>query len=126
MNQKKKKPPSSPQQIRLHSEDDIAMAKIAVPETNRLMTIFTKGCNVQLQGPVKELQEFKKRIKDKDNRHTFLEAPKRLFAFNPALEEVTVLPADVGVIIIADPAKAPPRQGRIAVPGGAVPKKQEN
>lgn len=98
-------------------------SEIEVPETDRLMTIFLKGVKTQLVGPVEELIDFKKRVKDKDNRHTFLEVPAKLFAFNPALEEVTVLPAEVGIIIIADPTKAPPQQGRIAVPMGVVPKK---
>lgn len=97
--------------------------EIEVPETDRLMTIFTMAGNVQSMDPIEELIAFKKRIKDKDNRHTFIEAPAKLFAFIPALEEVTVLPADVDIIIIADPTKAPPQQGRILAPVGVVPKK---
>ena len=97
---------------------------IEVPETDRLMTIFTKSGNVQLQGPAKDLIMFKERIKQKDNRHTFLEAPAGLFTFNPALEAVTVLPADVGVIIIADPMIAARQINRkILEPVGVVPKK---
>ena len=98
--------------------------KIEVPETDMLMTIFTKSGNVQLRGPAKDLIMFKERIKQKDNRHTFLEAPARLFTFNPALEAVTVLPADVGVIIIADPMIAAHQiNSRILAPVGVVPKK---
>lgn len=92
------------------------------PETNRLMTIFTKSGNVQLIGPVEELIKFKKQIKDKENRHTFLEFPLHLITYNPALESVTVLPADVGIIIIADPTKAPQRSNILA-PVAAIPKK---
>lgn len=110
MNKKSTKPPR-----RLNG------GKIEVPETDRLMTIFTKSGNVKFQGPGKVLREFKDRIKDKENRHTFLDAPARLFTFNPALEEVTVLPADVGIIIIADLTKAVPNS-RIAVPIHGVPK----
>jgi len=99
------------------------IAKVEVPETDRLMTIFTKSGNVQLTGPVEDLLEFKERIKQKDNRHTFLEVAGKLFTFNPALEGVTVLPADVGVIIIADPTKASLQPSRILAPIGAVPKK---
>jgi len=96
--------------------------KVEVPETNRLMTIFTKSGNVRLVGPIADLCEFKKRIKDKDNRHTFLEAPAKLCAWNPALEGVIILPADVGIIIIADPAKSP-RNSQILAPTHVIPKK---
>jgi len=96
--------------------------EIEVPETDRLMTIFSKTGNTQLQGPVEELRRFKERIKHKDNRHTFLEVPAKLYAWNPALEGITILPADVGVIIIADPTKAPQRSNILA-PIAAVPKK---
>lgn len=96
--------------------------KIEFPETDRIMTIFTKSGNVQLRGPKVELLRFKDRIKHKDNRHTFIEAPAKLFAFNQALEEVSVLPADVGIIIIADPTKNVPNS-KIAVPARFGPKK---
>lgn len=91
-------------------------------QANRLMTIFTKSGNIQMAGPVEELRRFKERVKNKDNRHTFLEVPARLCTFNPALEEVTVLPSQTGIIIIADPAKAP-RNNRILAPVSVVPKK---
>lgn len=96
------------------------------PETNKLiklMTIFTKSGNVQLRGPGEELRRFKERLKDKNNRHTFLEVPAKLFAFNPALEEVTVLPADAGIIIIADPVIVMHNRSKIFQPVGMVPKK---
>lgn len=96
--------------------------KVEIPEPDRLMTIFTKSGNVQLMGPKKDLQIIKERIKNKDNRHTFIECPAKFLTYNAALEEVTVLPADVGIIIIADTTKNP-RNSRIAVPIQAMPKK---
>lgn len=109
---KKDKPRIATQQVRLHSDDDISMAKSYEPD--RLMTIFSKTGNTQLRGPLEELRRFKEQIKNKDNRHTFLEVPRKLVDWNPALEEVTILPADVGVIIIADPTKAPRNPGILA------------
>lgn len=96
--------------------------EIEVPESDRLMTIFTSSGNVQLMGPVADLVNFKKQIKDKENRHAFLECPSNLITYNPALESVAILPADVGIIIIADPEKALRRSGILA-PIAAVPKK---
>lgn len=99
------------------------MGKIEKLETERLMTIFTKSGNVQLMGPIADLMKFKKQLKDKENRHTFLECPPHLFTYNSGLETVTILPADAGIIIIADPAKAP-RKPQIFAPINVVPKKQ--
>lgn len=102
--------------------DFIQGEEIAAPETDRLMTIFSKSGNVQIVGPLKELRALKQRIESKDNRHTFIEMPARLITFNLALEEVTVLPAEVGIIIIADPAKAA-MGGKILQPVSVIPKK---
>jgi len=98
--------------------------KIEEVEANYLMTLFTKSGNVQLTGPLVELRVFKERIKQKDNRHTFIEVPAKLYAFNPALKEVTVLPAQTGIIIIADPAIGAMIKGsQILQPRAVVPKK---
>ena len=89
-----------------------------------LMTIFTKSGSVQLRGPVDELRSFKEQVKHKDNRHTFIEVPLRFLTYNPALEGVTILPAQVGVIVFADPVKAAlVQKTKILQPVGIQPKK---
>ena len=95
--------------------------KIHEPESDRLMSIFTKSGKVQLVGPKADLMKFKKQVTAKENRHTFLECPPHLFTHNPVLEAVTVLPAETGIIIIADPTKntklALPAKGLFIPPG---------
>lgn len=95
---------------------------IEAVEQDMMMTIFATAGTTQIHGPIKELQDFKKMMKNKENRHIFLEVPARLCAYNPALLEVTILPAAVGTIIIADPrVGAQQRDSRIARPGGPIP-----
>lgn len=96
------------------------MGKVEIQETNRLMTIFTKSGNVQLVGSAEDLLKFKKQLRDKENRHTFLECPQHLITHNLALDSVAVLPAEVGIIIIADPTKV--TKNRILAPINVVPK----
>lgn len=98
------------------------MKEIERVKSDRLMTVFTKSGNVQLLGPAADLMKFKKQLKDKENRHTFLECPPHLLTHNPALESVAILPAQMGIIIIADPTKAPQKTSILA-PIAAVPKK---
>lgn len=95
--------------------------EIELPESDKLMTIFTRSGNIQLRGKREDIRNFKAQIKHKDNRHKFLEVPPRIFAYNAALEEISVLPADVGVIIITDHALAAAQQNRtILQPVGPV------
>jgi hypothetical protein len=90
--------------------------RIEIAKSDRLMTIFTAGTSTQLVGLKADLVKFKKQIKDKENRHTFLEVPTHLFKQTAPYEEVTIKPADVNLIIIADPSKAPPAGPGILAP----------
>lgn len=87
-----------------------------------LLSLKTRsGGEVQLLGSKNELINFKKEFTASANRHKFIEIPHKLLTYNPALEEVTVMPIDVGVIILIDQTKKSHLKSKIV---GAIPMPQ--
>ena len=101
------------------------MTKIEKVETDRMMLLRIISGSVQLIGPKHELMKFKKQLEDQKNRHIHIECPPHLLTWAPWLDNVSVIPAEIQVIIIQDPDKAPRKPG-LALPAGFIPPKKFN
>lgn len=89
-------------------------------ESDMTMTIRTSSGPVELLGQKSELMKFRDQLKDKENRHKFLECPPHLLTWAPWLVGVSILPADVGVIVIQIPSLVPQKKG-LYLPSGPMP-----
>lgn len=96
------------------------MNEIETVKSDRMMLIRLASGPVQLIGPKYELMKFKKQLDDPKNRHIRIECPSHLLTWAPWLEIVSVMPAEIDVIIIQDPDKAPRKTG-LALPAGPMP-----
>ena len=89
-------------------------------ESDMTMMIRTSSGPVELLGPKSELMKFRDQLKDKDNRHKFLECPPHLLTWAPWLVGVSILPADVGVIVIQITSMVTQKKG-LYLPSGPMP-----
>lgn len=99
--------------------------EIEVPETDRLMIIRTTTGPVELIGPKRDLMKFRDQLKDKDNRHTFIECPPHLLTWAPWLEGISVLPTTISVIVIQNKELSPKRKPGVLVPAGVGPSQRK-
>lgn len=93
------------------------MNKIEKVQEDMCMVIRTSTGPVELVGPKSDLMKFRDQLKDKDNRHKFLECPPHLLSWARWLEGVSILPANVGAIVIKIPSLAPRQNTGLLLPG---------
>ena len=94
--------------------------KVEEVKADLRMTIGTSGGPVLLVGSRHELMKFKAKLEDKENRQKFIPCPQNLMETEPWIEQATVKPAEVAIIVIVDPSKEPRKQN-LLVPSGPGP-----
>lgn len=91
--------------------------KIHEVKEDLIMLVRTSTGPVELLGPKADLMKFRDQLKDKENRHKFLECPPHLLTWAPWLVGVSILPADVGMIVIQIPSLTPKQKPGLFLPG---------